>query len=143
MKNLSEHFTIKMTSGVTNEQCDRFPNGSYHSVQKDDEDKLWAKNGMYPIDPNFKYEKIKEVSETIQQKCNCCDNKFDISHPFLINHKYNSEQTCIRCYERLYLDQREVYRTALRKELTAELAYRLTKSLLNFLPININKGVNK
>lgn len=124
-------FLVQMCSGEKNEQCDKYPHGSFHEVKKDEEGRLWVTKGIDSIPSDFKTKIIDVKPET--KNCPKCSSEYPKTWPFA---KYGvetpgqhiiteSEECCVRCYERHNIGHkpgftRDDYRQVVREELKLE-----------------------
>lgn len=111
-KKFTPPFLIQMTSGEFNKQCDILPHGSFHMVKKDQNGHLWLANKIDCVPPDYSIKIVEVKPET--KECPSCKNEFPKDWTFM-------EHTCIRCFERKYIPNREAYRAILRAELKLEL----------------------
>lgn len=120
-QNLTPPFLIQMTCGDYFKHCDILPHGSFHRVQKDENGRLQLVDKKADwVRPEFSVEIVDELPEI--KICPCCKNNFPIDWKFIMNNKSECGETCIRCFERYNIINREEYRTALREELKLELS---------------------
>jgi hypothetical protein len=106
---------VQIASGQDGKQCDLFPYGSLHKIEKDEQTgQLFDKEGtILLLDFN-----LKEVNEAPTKICVGCSNIFPQDWVFISD---TTRITCVRCYERKYLPNRGEYRKAVMKELELEL----------------------
>jgi len=108
-------FMVQLTSGEHNEHCDKYPHGSLRMVKQDVETKrLWMLERIDSIPDRFKTAVVDPNMATKQ--CPTCKNIFPEDWPFMNIRQDNSPDTCIRCYERKYLVNRDEYRQILLDE---------------------------
>lgn len=119
-RKLTPPFLIQMTCGDYFKHCDVLPHGSFHRVQKDEQGILWLSDrNVDSVPSEFSVKIVDELPEI--KLCPCCKNKFPKNWKFIMNHKSECGETCVRCFEKYNIVNREEYREALREELKLEI----------------------
>jgi len=113
---------IKIVSSEKGKQCDLFPSGSIHQVEKDEKGEL--RRGSNGIDPNFDIEVLDESAAIKTKDCPVCGLLFAADTPFVKANQVGDKDMCMRCYERKYVVGRDEYKEAVRIELLNELCQR-------------------
>ena len=111
---VSDPVDVLLTSGDNNKHCDFYPVGSYHKIQFDKDGNRWKTDAVHGITVDYPILIVDNFDEIETKECPSCKNIFKNDWPFY-------KETCIRCYEKKYLFDRELYREALRQELLKEL----------------------
>lgn len=109
-RNLGELVTVKMTSG--DRHCDLHPHGSYHKIRYDEEGNRWIDGKVLTIMSAYDIVET-EIPEDVKE-CQVCKNVFDSNWVFM------KDESCIRCFEKKHIINRDEYRRALREEFKLE-----------------------
>lgn len=118
-------FLIQMTCGDFNQQCDVFPHGSFHEVKKCQEGGIWLTKGVQSMPADYPYQIVSEKPEI--KECECCHREYPKDWPFIKKNAYKPkgstepDETCVRCFEKKNIINREEYRMAVRAELKREM----------------------
>ncbi len=114
-RKLSPPYLLQMNSCQEGKHCDLYNFGSFQIVRECEDGFKWVDGRVDAIPNKFSTKKAKELADI--KTCSCCQNKFETNFPFILD---GSEETCLRCFERKNIVNRESYRLAILKELEYE-----------------------
>jgi len=114
-RKLSPPYLLQMDSCQKGKNCDLYNFGSLQVVRECEQGFKWVDGRVDAIPNEFSTKKINEKPEI--KVCHCCQNEFELEFPFISD---SGQETCLRCFERKNIINREAYRSAILLELEYE-----------------------